>query len=205
MQLGSLANKVGTKVGGGVVGKYIGVYEQALRWFARALQFIFAIVVIGLYGHRVDNDRKAGNPQSAAWVYAVLVAGLSCITCLIYSIPLGLIKVQRLFAWDLILFVLWLAVFGTFAALFLHREGDEYQGTSVSTMRHAVWVDLVNAIFWILTGVWGFVRTFIVKTVRGRLDGAVNAVENKMQTAIEDKIHAKVNAKVAELRPAYMV
>ncbi|OTA83390.1 hypothetical protein M434DRAFT_64305, partial [Hypoxylon sp. CO27-5] len=147
-------------------------YETWLRWIARGIQFILAIIVCGLYGRRVDHDHRAGNPQSAAWVYALIVAGFSAVTCLLYSIPNPFSRMQshRLFAWDLILFVLWIALFGTFAVIFLKRDDDEYEGTSVTLMKGAVWVDLVNAIFWLATGGYGCFRTFVGRKVNNKID-----------------------------------
>ncbi|OTB02007.1 hypothetical protein M426DRAFT_323082 [Hypoxylon sp. CI-4A] len=174
------------KFGKGAATKQIYIYETWLRWVARGIQFILAIIVCGLYGTRVSRDHRAGNPQSAAWVYALFVAGFSSITCLLYAIPNPFSRLQshRLFAWDLILFVLWIALFGTFATIFLKRDEDEYQGTSVRVMKCAIWVDLVNAIFWLCTGVYGCVRTFVGRKVNGKID--------QYQNKVEDKINAKV-------------
>lgn len=176
MQLASLF----TKFGKGAASKQLYIYETWARWAARALQFVFALVVIGLYGNRVDHDRKAGDPQSPAWVYAVVVAGLSCVTCVIYAIPLPFLKIHRLFAWDLLLFILWIAVFGVFAGLFLKNTDDEYQGTSVKVMKNAVWIDLVNCIFWLLTGLWGCFRTFVGRKVDGSINRGLGSIESKV-------------------------
>ncbi|KAI1397973.1 hypothetical protein F4819DRAFT_499095 [Hypoxylon fuscum] len=176
-----------TRFGKGAATKQVYVYEMWLRWVARGIQFILAIIVCGLYGNRVDRDRKEGNAQSSAWVYAVIVAGLTCITCLLYSIPNPCSKMQshRLFAWDLILFVLWIAVFGVFARTFLHNELDEFEGCSVALMKCAVWVDLVNAILWLGTGGYGCFRTFVGRKVNGKIDEYSTKVENGIGAKVD--------------------
>ncbi|XXH01439.1 hypothetical protein Hte_007799 [Hypoxylon texense] len=177
-----------TRFGKGAATKQVYVYEMWARWVVRAVQFILAIIVCGLYGNRVDRDRRHGDPQAAAWVYALVVAFFSCVTCLAYAVPNPFKGLQphRLFAWDLVLFVLWIALFGAFAAIFLKREDDEYQGTSVALMKCAVWVDLVNALLWFGTGTYGGVRTLVGRRVNGKIDeytgkaeGAINAKIDK--------------------------
>ncbi|KAI1082414.1 hypothetical protein F5B20DRAFT_531201 [Whalleya microplaca] len=196
MALKNLAGKFGK----GAITKQIYVYETWLRWAARGIQFIFAVVVIGLYGHRVDKDHRAGNPQSPSWVYALVVAGLSCITCVLYAIPNPFSRLQshRLFPWDLVLFVLWIALFGTFANIFLKRTDDEFEGTSVKVNKCAVWIDLVNALFWLFTGLYGAMRTCIGKKTNAKIDHYQNAAESRINAKVDqysgsmsDKINNK--------------
>ncbi|KAI1769823.1 hypothetical protein F4818DRAFT_446806 [Hypoxylon cercidicola] len=176
-----------TRFSKGAATKQMYVYETWARWVARGIQLILALIVIGLYGHRVDRDRKDGNPQSAAWVYAVVVAGLSCITCVVYAVPNPFSRMQphRLFAWDLTLFILWIAVFGAFAAIFLKRDDDEYEGTSVTLMKCAVWVDLVNSLLWVGTGTYGGVRTLLGRKVNGKIDQYTNKAEDAINAKID--------------------
>ncbi|KAI6081323.1 hypothetical protein F4821DRAFT_31390 [Hypoxylon rubiginosum] len=177
-----------TRFGKGAVSKQTYVYELWARWVARGIQFILALVVVGLYGTRVDRDRRHGDPQSPAWVYALFVAGVSCITCVLYAIPNPFSKrlaPHRLFAWDVTLFILWIAVFGAFAAIFLKREEDEYQGTSVAVMKCAVWVDLVNALLWMGTAAYGGVRTFLGRKVNGKIDHYTGKVEDAVNAKVD--------------------
>ncbi|KAI0126036.1 hypothetical protein BJ170DRAFT_458604 [Xylariales sp. AK1849] len=183
------ARKLIAKAGKGAATKQLGIYENIARWVARGIQLVFALIVLASYGHRVDEDRKAGNSQSAAWVYAVAVSGMSCITCIVYAIPFA--PVHRLFAWDLTLFILWIAVFGTFASIFLKRTGDDYEGTSVKAMKVAVWVDLVNCILWLCTGAYGSFRTFLgkkAKGIEGKIDNKLGALENKAMNKVTEKL-----------------
>ncbi|KAI1840948.1 hypothetical protein JX265_004666 [Neoarthrinium moseri] len=183
------AKKLIAKAGKGAATKQIGLYENIARWAARGIQLVFALVVVGLYAHRVDEDRRAGRAQSAAWAYATVVAGMSCITCVVYAIPFA--PVHRLFAWDLTLFILWIAVFGTFANIFLKREEDEYEGTSVRVMKVGVWIDLVNCLLWLATGAYGSFRTFLGRKAKGlenKLDGTFDAWESKAKNKVAEKV-----------------
>ncbi|KAI1189124.1 hypothetical protein F5B17DRAFT_222514 [Nemania serpens] len=195
MQLKALA----TKYGKGAVTKPLYLYEAWLRLVGRGLQLIFALVVVGLYGSRVSSDHSNGRPQDARWVYALFVASLSAITSVIFAIPQPFVKTARLFAWDFFLFVLWIASFGLFAVLFLRMPDDDahkwYENTRVSTMRHAVWVDLVNAIFWLLTGGYGCFRTFVSRKVDAKIDSKLEEIEGKVSDRLgESELGAKLGA-----------
>lgn len=67
----------------------------------RFVQFVFAIAVIGLYGTDISNARKGHEHQDSRWIYAMVVAALSAITCLVFVIPK--LKSYIAFAWDLVL------------------------------------------------------------------------------------------------------
>ncbi len=151
------------------------------RWVARGLQFLFALIIAAVYGHRIDADRRAGTRQSPEWVFGVAVAGLSCITAVTFALiaPLSLVSAKfrtyRLYAWDLSLFLLWIVVFGIFAGIFLKRpDDDDYKGASTAPMKAMVWLDLVNALFWLFTGAYGGIKTCLgnkVDGVGGRITG----------------------------------
>ncbi|KAL7619557.1 hypothetical protein AAE478_010097 [Parahypoxylon ruwenzoriense] len=192
-----------TKFGKGAATKQVYIYETWLRWVARGIQFVLAVIVAGLYGHRVDTDHRAGNKQSAAWVYALIVAGLTCITCTFYAIPnpFGRLQSHRLFAWDLVIFVLWIALFGTFAAIFLKRDDDEYEGTSVTLMKCAVWLDLVNCILWLGTGLYGCVRTFVGRKVNAKVDHYQNKVEDHVNAKVDQYAGSAINNFSMKLNP----
>lgn len=65
-----------------------------------------------------------------------------------------------LFIWDTILFILWIALFGLFGNMYIkeHAEGDG----GVQRMKNAVWVDLVNALLWLVSAV-GMAVYFVQK------------------------------------------
>ncbi|EQK97406.1 hypothetical protein OCS_06881 [Ophiocordyceps sinensis CO18] len=85
----------------------------------------------------------------ACQVYAVVVGALSALTCVVYFVPpvlrhAGIVAV----AWNFVLFILWIAVFGVFASMFIkeNAEGDN----DIKRMKRAVWVDLANALLWLI-------------------------------------------------------
>ncbi|KAI1350978.1 hypothetical protein F5Y01DRAFT_284291 [Xylaria sp. FL0043] len=186
MKLAPLASKFGK----GAITKPLYIYETWLRLLGRSLQLIFALVVLGLYGSRVSSDHANARPQAVQWVFALLVSALSALTSLLFAIPQPFVRTARLFAWDFTLFVLWIAVFGTFAVIFLRMPHDDahkwYENTRVSVMRHAVWVDLVNAVFWLLTGGYGCFRTFVSRKVDEKIDSKMGQIEDKVSGKLEE-------------------
>ncbi|KAF6790026.1 uracil phosphoribosyltransferase [Colletotrichum sojae] len=160
---------------GKTVGKtWLKTFEVVPRLVCRGLQFVLALIAVGLYGNRVHADDRADEGFSAEWIFAVVVAGSSALSAVLFvaATPLGaipyvggkikLFKTYRAFGWDLFLFIMWIVVFGIFAGIFLKRDGeDEYKGSSTGLMKTAVWVDLVNAILWLVSGVYGCLKTFL--------------------------------------------
>ncbi|KAI0967348.1 hypothetical protein F4678DRAFT_446322 [Xylaria arbuscula] len=199
MKLGLFAKKFGK----GAITKPIYLYETWLRLVGRSLQLIFALVVVGLYGSRVSSDHSNGRSQAVQWVYALIVASFSAITAVLFAIPQPFVKTARLFAWDFTLFVLWIAVFGTFAVIFLRMPDDDahkwYENTRVSVMHHAVWVDLVNAIFWLLTGGYGCFRTFVSRKVDEKIDSQLGKIENKVSDKLEESSFGPHIGKVSKV------
>lgn len=163
-------------------------WENIPRWVVRGLQFVLGLVVVGLYGHRVQKQHAAAKENDDAhvspeWVFGLIVAALSSITAVAFAVaaPFGAVsnrcKTARLFSWDLTLFLLWIVVFGIFAGIFLHRDSDDsYKGSNTTVEKGAVWVDLVNAILWLVSGTYGFVKTFMsgkVDTLGGKVTDKV--------------------------------
>jgi len=147
------------------------------RMLIRLAQFGLAIAVAGLYGvdlHSAANAHVAENPS---WVYAVAVAGMSAVTVLIYAAPV--VKSQVFWFWDLLLFILWVAVFGRFATLYLHytapaadkNSGASAEGPDPVRMHNAVWVDLANMCLWFVTGMYGAL-TFFLRRRSGGNEGS---------------------------------
>lgn len=188
MKLAPLASKFGK----GAITKPIYIYETWLRLVGRGLQLIFALVVVGLYGSRVSSDHRHDRGQALQWVFALIVSTLAAITSIVFAIPQPFVRTARLFAWDFVLAILYIAVFGTFAVIFLRIPEDDahkwYENTRVSTMRHAVWVDLVNAIFWLFTGAYGCFRTFVSRKVDEKIDGKLEQIEGKVAGKVADKM-----------------
>ncbi|KAL3489203.1 hypothetical protein BJX62DRAFT_239290 [Aspergillus germanicus] len=139
-----------------------GIYGLNARATLRILQYIFAIIVTGLYGVDLGHATSIKAHARAEWLYAEFVAAASAITCLIHC----LVTVTRVAwcAWDGVLFVLWLAQVGVFGTIFYPetKSGDENAIESVTRMRAAVWISLVNMFLWFVTsslGVGWCIRT----------------------------------------------
>ncbi|KAG9237914.1 hypothetical protein BJ875DRAFT_368992 [Amylocarpus encephaloides] len=119
----------------------------------RTIQLALALTVVGLYGvdlHAANHQHKYSDGK---WVFAVVVASLSAPTALVYIISSLLIPailhVPFLFIWDTILFILWIALFGLFGNLYIHEHPEGNKG--IQRMKNAVWVDLVNALLWLVS------------------------------------------------------
>ncbi|RYP93842.1 hypothetical protein DL770_000038 [Monosporascus sp. CRB-9-2] len=179
----------------------IRTWQLWLRLGGRAVQLVFAIVVCAFYGNRVRRDSSEGNGQHAAWVFALFVGGVSCATAVVYAlcnfaafftVPL---RTHAVFAWDLLLSIFWLIVFGIFATIFLsldEAEEDAYEGARVGAMKIAVWLDLLNAFLWLLTGVYGFIYGYTKEKGLGFCRFWEKKATNKVSD-VEANIHGKVN------------
>ncbi|KAF5503691.1 hypothetical protein CGCF413_v005563 [Colletotrichum fructicola] len=182
---------------GKTMGKtWLKTFEVVPRLVCRGLQFLFALIACGFYGNRVQADDKADNGFSPEWILAITVAGAAAVSSVLFVLatPLSaipfigsrvkLFKTYRAFAWDLFLFIMWIVVFGIFAGIFLKRSSeDKYKGASTTAMKTAVWVDLVNAILWLISGVYGCIKTFLGDKVDHLSDKAGKKLFEKKKAA----------------------
>ncbi|KAK5135620.1 hypothetical protein LTR08_005100 [Meristemomyces frigidus] len=118
------------------------------RLTLRFFQFIFAIVVAALYGIDLHHASEEHAYTDGKWVFAEVCAVLSCVTCLIYGLPF--IKSYWAFGWDWVLFILWTALFGIFGHLYIPAHPTPQQHGQIR-MKHAVWIDLINMLLWLVT------------------------------------------------------
>lgn len=126
----------------------------------RALQFIFALTIIGIYSPDLTNSTRTHTRAHSAWIFADVAACLSALTCLIHCF----VTVTRV-VWcllDLVLAVLWAAQVGVFAGIYLGGDGggqmeEEDVGVTndVGRMRAGVGVGVVNLVLWFGTAVLG--------------------------------------------------
>ncbi|KAL4788661.1 hypothetical protein BJX76DRAFT_344776 [Aspergillus varians] len=138
------------------------------------IQFAFGLAVIGLYSQDINSARDKGDSAPSRWVYAVVTAFMSTVTALLYLV-LGWWWTKRskpafsarsglflpLFAWESVLVILWLVVFGIFGEMYIgvyHVGGKEGGESKVTRMRRAVWVDLICLVFWAISAAWRGVR-----------------------------------------------
>ncbi|MCJ1247565.1 hypothetical protein MMC30_004779 [Trapelia coarctata] len=122
----------------------------------RFFQFVLALTVLGLYGQDINGQRKIAGRADGRWVFAEVVGGLSAITALIFAVPF--FKTYKAFGWDVLLFFLWVVVFGIFGNLYIKE--------SPGRERSAVWVDLANMLLWFISALFGVYMFF--KFRRGR-------------------------------------
>jgi H+/Cl- antiporter ClcA len=100
-------------------------------------------------------------------VFATVVAAMASFTALLYIFILLMAHQHAttlLWAWDLILFILWVAVFGIFGGMYIKATSTYDSG--IKRMKAAVWVDLVNMLLWLVSGA-GSVYVFFSQ--RGKL------------------------------------
>jgi len=77
------------------------------------LLLVLALAVAGLYGVDLQRSDEADKPGDNRWIYAVVVAGLSALTAIVLMVPF-MLRFMVIWVWDLVLFVLWIALFGVF-------------------------------------------------------------------------------------------
>lgn len=129
----------------------MGFFGMAASYLAFSVlhffQLILALTVAGLYGVDLDNARKAGKYADSKWVFAEVVAGFSAVTALVYFIPFVL-RFSFIWGWNLILFVLWIILFGVFGKMYINEDPEG--NADIQRMKNAVWVVLVNALLWLM-------------------------------------------------------
>lgn len=147
--------------GGDGVSSTSGMVHLIFRMVARILQFVLSLTAIGLYA----SELKA-NDYSVRYEYAVVVGVLSAITSMVYLIPQ--VKSFLAFAWDFLLFIFWIGVFGSMGRYFINPKSKT--SAHDQKQRHAVWVDAVLMILWFITfcaGGFVFFRHRRAKSVSG--------------------------------------
>ncbi|KAK3298131.1 uncharacterized protein B0H64DRAFT_65547 [Chaetomium fimeti] len=110
-------------------------------------QFVLAVTVCALYGIDLDRARKANVAADGKWIYAEVVGGLSALTAILYCVPF-ILRFAVVWVWNLILFILWIALFGIVGKMYIH-EDPEGNG-DLQRMKNAVWVVLASAILWLI-------------------------------------------------------
>jgi len=155
-----------------------GIFGLHIRTSLRILQFVFAVVVAGLYGVDLAQATKTDSHGPTEWIYAETVVFLSIITCATHAA----VTVRRVAwsAWDFVLFVLWMAQVGVFGTIYFPLDiQPEYEAAtkSVSRMKAAVWIGLINMLLWFLTFVLGVAWCIRARKLTRRTDKHFNAQE----------------------------
>lgn len=143
-----------------------GTASVVLRILLRLFQFVMAVTVAGLYGVDIHHWHQDGEHADARWVYAEAVAGIAAITVLVYAVPF--IKSYKIWAWDVIVFLLYVVLFGIFGKMYIGT--DHHDNTR---MKHAVYVDAVNMILWCVTAGYSALLFFRERKNGGEKNHAV--------------------------------
>ncbi|KAJ5562707.1 hypothetical protein N7535_002847 [Penicillium sp. DV-2018c] len=163
----------------------------------RFLQFVFGLTIIGLYGRDVHHDHAHAGTWHAKWVYALITAFLATVTAAVYLVvPFVMRKAKKAaaggpglllprFVWEAVVTVLWLVLFGIFGKMYIGVHGPDEKGAEglgdgakITRMRHAVWVDVINLGFWVVSSTWVLVRWLKSRGVAG--SGAVDAEKGQL-------------------------
>jgi hypothetical protein len=159
-------------------------------------QFAFGLAVIGLYSQDITAARNKGDSAPSRWVYAVVVGFLSTSSALVYLV-LGWWWQKRskpalavrenlflpLFAWETVLVILWLVVFGVFGEMYIgvyHVGGNDGGEAKVTRMRRAVWVVLTCLVMWAGSAGWKGLRWWKAKGRKESGEGDGMSSEKEM-------------------------
>jgi hypothetical protein len=159
-------------------------------------QFAFGLAVIGLYSQDITAARNKGDSAPSRWVYAVVVGFLSTSSAFVYLV-LGWWWQKRskpalaarenlflpLFAWETVLVILWLVVFGIFGEMYIgvyHVGGNEGGEAKVTRMRRAVWVVLTCLVMWAGSAGWKGLRWWKAKGRKEAGEGDGMSSEKEM-------------------------
>ncbi|KAF4762902.1 hypothetical protein N7455_010832 [Penicillium solitum] len=172
----------------------------------RFLQFIFGLTVIGLYGRDVHHDHSEKHTWHSKWVYALVTGFFASGTAAVHLILPFIMRKAKLgaglgpalllpqFAWEFVVTVLWLTLFGIFGKMYIGVHPSESSSSSSKTdtttsalgdaskinrMRHAVWIDIINLVFWVMTASWVLVRW--LKSRRSAVSGGAIDAEKGEQ------------------------
>jgi hypothetical protein len=92
---------------------------------------------------------------------------MSAVTAIVYLVPLVVRRLTFLFAWDWIIFFLWIVLFGIFGKvcvpfipflrvgvlmwkqLYIHEDAEGNSG--IQRMKNAVWIVLINMLLWFVS------------------------------------------------------
>jgi len=134
----------------------------------RFIQLILALAVCGLYGVDLSAANKQHKYSDGKWIYAEIVGSFSAVTAVLYLIPF-FSRIPLLFIWDTLLFILWIALFGLFGNMYIKENAEGDKG--IQRMKNAVWVDLVNALLWLVSAVGMLVFWFKHRNNRSQFTG----------------------------------
>ncbi|KAI2464754.1 hypothetical protein F4781DRAFT_411895 [Annulohypoxylon bovei var. microspora] len=143
--------------------------------FLHFFQFVLAVTVCGLYGVDLQRARNQGKYIDGKWVYAEVVGGLGALTAILFLVPF-ILRFALVPIWSFIIFVLWIALFGIFGSMYIHENPEG--NSDIQRMKNAVWVDLVNALLWLIEFVGSAAYWWMHREQRSRFTGRANLGRN---------------------------
>ncbi|KAJ5414575.1 hypothetical protein N7509_001202 [Penicillium cosmopolitanum] len=172
-----------------------GPFGVISRATLRTLQFVFAIVIAALYGVDLTHASKHHLHGQTEWIYAEFVVALSAITCAVHCFFM-VVHVAWV-TWDTVLFVLWMAQVGVFGNIYIRHDSDIQQPyveatQSITRMRAAVWIGLINMLLWLLTTVLGVAWCIRTRKVTRRTDKDEQEQEQALQRLREEDIETGI-------------
>ncbi|RYP69963.1 hypothetical protein DL771_005754 [Monosporascus sp. 5C6A] len=134
-----------------------GPFGLAVRAGIRILQFVFAIVTIGLYATSLASwDTSSTKMKRTDWIFALVPAVLSALTC-VYHV-FATVTHAAWSVWDFVLTVLWAALCGVSSDILADgKDGNIVTGGMRTRLAAGAWTAGVSMILWLLSAVHGCV------------------------------------------------
>lgn len=172
-----------------------GPFGVISRATLRTLQFVFAIVIAALYGVDLAHASKHHLHGQTEWIYAEFVVALSAITCAVHCFA-TIVHVAWV-TWDTVLFVLWMAQVGVFGNIYIRHDSDIQQPyveatQSITRMRAAICIGLINMLLWLLTTVLGVTWCIRTRKVTRRTDKDEQEQAQALQRLREEDIETGI-------------
>lgn len=133
----------------------------------RILQLIFAFASGISYAIELSHGNAT---VISSLIFAQVAFGATIVTLIIYGITLRYYRFSWVIEW--VLAVFWFALFGFFYEIFLENKVESYEDVDIGRMKRAVWCNLINAILWTGSAIFGSIMC---------CSGAKGAVKAKLE------------------------
>ncbi|UQC75557.1 uncharacterized protein CLUP02_02211 [Colletotrichum lupini] len=133
-----------------------GAFGLWVRACIRILQFVFAIVTIGLYAATLGSwsTLPTDNLERTPWIYALVPAVLSALTCAYHVF--ATVTHAAWSVWDFGLAVLWAALCGLSSSMVVGGEKSiNVTGDVKSRLAAGAWIAGISMLLWLLSSVHG--------------------------------------------------
>ncbi|RYP08620.1 hypothetical protein DL765_008728 [Monosporascus sp. GIB2] len=132
-----------------------GPFGLAVRAGIRILQFVFAMVTIGLYATSLASwDTSSTSIKRTDWIFALVPAVLSVLTCAYHVF--ATVTHAAWSVWDFVLAVFWAALCGVSSGILVDgMDGNIVTGSMRTRLAGGVWIAGVSMVLWLLSAVHG--------------------------------------------------